>query len=712
MSAQNYSVIAGKLPNNVDTSIEYLQHLSNTFPGAKRIYVVMTETQLISKDASSEVLASLIDSLQIQIILSRNSIWDGINRAVATSDTEHIVILEREMWPAYGIEQAWFREAQQSGVSLVYFEKRQAYDDVASHLIAGSYARSTPELDFLSSNAFAVDRKIFLDLRGYDERTPYGDYSDIDLRVRFKRARINMTQLKGPDSVAYFPAPARQASTNLEMELSSEKAWLAKVNMDKSIYRNLVDWSVPVDERTPLVSVAIATKDRGPMLADSLHSVLYQTFQDFEVIVVDDGSSDDSAQRVVEQINDNRIRYIYQKPAGISAARNRAADEAISPYTAVHDDDDIMLPERLEVGLNSITSPFQATFGGWVNFGDGNGQMQEFYGKLVFDSKVNAHNGQGPGHATWTVPTKLIQQFRYDERLSASVDHNLATRMEIAGVEWVHSGHFMYLRRVHDSQVTALDSGGQKVGHVLSRYLSNVSTSPAQLDELRAAGKATTYPRISNVSERLSAFRAYLPDKLVNRRVKIVGNTQNLQFDADVPDKMALLIEDRDILNNRNMYECAILDNILLRDIATFRRRGLTKYSWQVELTGIVPNEDQDETIFAASELDIELYGIELSEGRVRKALKERVSSVTELLLSKSSEPSLLVIENDEPYSNWVETELSRDALQARRILAAGEFGTRSATRMYLYQSASMGMRVLARITDLDKAASATLVTR
>lgn len=707
MNSWNYSVIVGELPDAVDSSILYLQYLKSAFRAARRIYAVMPDERLHAS-AESDLFMQMVDEEQITIILSHESAWDGINRAVAESETEHVVILEREMWPARRVESAWFSEFRQNSTSVLYFEKRQSYEDVASISSDRTYSRSSPELTFTSSNAYVIERKVFLELRGYDERSPYRDFADIDFRIRLIRARENISQMRGPDAVAYFPPSASRLGGTNERELASEKASIAKIERDKSIYRNLVHWSVPTNRRIPLVTVAIATKDRGAMLADALYSVLFQTFQDFEVIVVDDGSESDDAEEVVRRIGDPRIHYIYQAPAGISAARNRAADESNCALTAVHDDDDIMLPDRLEVGLSSITSPFQATFGGWINFGDGNGQMKEFYGKLVFDSNVNAHNGQGPGHATWTVPTQLVQQFRYDERLTASVDHNLATRMEIAGVEWIHTGHFMYLRRVHDSQVTALDSGGQKVGHNLSRYLSNMSCSPDQLDELRAVGKSTKYPRIHNVPELLSSFRAYLPDKLVNRQVRIEGNTQNLQFDADVPDKMALLVEDRDIVNNRNMFECAILEDITLKDVATFRNRGLNRYSWIVEKS--VGDSDLRNTLSA--EYDLEDLNIKQSDDRVSKSLKSRVSIVCEKLLEQYPQGGLLVVENDEPYSNWVETELTRDAVVARRILVAGEFGVKLATRLYLYRTAAKGKEILAHLSNSSTSINPLLISQ
>ena len=72
----------------------------------------------------------------------------------------------------------------------------------------------------------------------------------------------------------------------------------------------------------PAVSVVIPLYNKGPYIARALNSVLAQTFQDFEVIVVDDGSTDDGAE-IVRGFKDLQIRLIQQKNQGVSAARNR-----------------------------------------------------------------------------------------------------------------------------------------------------------------------------------------------------------------------------------------------------------------------------------------------------------------------------------------------------------------------------------------------------
>ena len=97
----------------------------------------------------------------------------------------------------------------------------------------------------------------------------------------------------------------------------------------------------------PRVSVIITTYNRAHLVSQAIQSVLDQTFRDFELIIVDDGSSDDT-EAVVRGFNDPRIRYIYQENKGISGARNTGIRNARGRYIAFLDSDDLWLPTKIE----------------------------------------------------------------------------------------------------------------------------------------------------------------------------------------------------------------------------------------------------------------------------------------------------------------------------------------------------------------------------
>jgi glycosyltransferase involved in cell wall biosynthesis len=100
----------------------------------------------------------------------------------------------------------------------------------------------------------------------------------------------------------------------------------------------------------PKVTIIIPTYNRRPMVLEALESVRAQTFEAWECIVVDDGSTDGTAQ-AVESLADERIRLLRQPNRGVAAARNRGLAEARSELIAFLDSDDLWLPRKLEAQL-------------------------------------------------------------------------------------------------------------------------------------------------------------------------------------------------------------------------------------------------------------------------------------------------------------------------------------------------------------------------
>ncbi len=111
----------------------------------------------------------------------------------------------------------------------------------------------------------------------------------------------------------------------------------------------------------------MAVYNRAPVLGEAIESVLRQTYRDFELLIIDDGSTDASAD-VADRFDDARIRIVRQEEnLGIPRTRNHGLSLARGEYLAILDSDDIAFPRRLEQQVAFLDSnPGVAAVGGWA----------------------------------------------------------------------------------------------------------------------------------------------------------------------------------------------------------------------------------------------------------------------------------------------------------------------------------------------------------
>ncbi len=106
----------------------------------------------------------------------------------------------------------------------------------------------------------------------------------------------------------------------------------------------------------PKVSVVVLTHNRRRLLRRAISSILNQTFQDFEIVLVDDASTDNTPE-VVRSFGDARIKYIrHEVNKGEAGSRNTGVTSSSGDYIAFLDDDDEWLPEKLEQQVRLLDS--------------------------------------------------------------------------------------------------------------------------------------------------------------------------------------------------------------------------------------------------------------------------------------------------------------------------------------------------------------------
>ena len=154
--------------------------------------------------------------------------------------------------------------------------------------------------------------------------------------------------------------------------------------------------SMPLPGLRPRVSVVIPTYRHQDTIIDTLKSVFLQTFKDFEVIVVNDGSPDETAQLLAPLAASGRIGYFEQSNKGQAAARNRGLAEATGAFIAFLDDDDLWPADKLEwqVAYLERNPSIAAVGGGCESFNDSvaAGEDVFFYEGVVTAERISCGN--------------------------------------------------------------------------------------------------------------------------------------------------------------------------------------------------------------------------------------------------------------------------------------------------------------------------------
>lgn len=185
----------------------------------------------------------------------------------------------------------------------------------------------------------------------------------------------------------------------------------------------------------PAISIIMPCYNAASHLSQSVGSVLAQTRADWELVIVDDGSSDASWQELQRlAAADPRIRVFHQTNAGAAAARNHALLQARGAYIAFLDADDTWHPEFLEVMSAALDGAPDAgiAYCGWQNLGLGEGRDEPFIPPDYENEdkvKVLLERCRWPIHAALVRTRLVIDSGRFDETLSSCMDYDLWLRI-------------------------------------------------------------------------------------------------------------------------------------------------------------------------------------------------------------------------------------------------------------------------------------------
>jgi glycosyltransferase involved in cell wall biosynthesis len=214
----------------------------------------------------------------------------------------------------------------------------------------------------------------------------------------------------------------------------------------------------------PSVSVVIPTHNRWTLLSLALAGALGQEDVDFEVVVVDDGSADETPRRLAE-LDEPRLRVLrHETPQGVARARNAGIGEAAGEWVAFLDDDDVWSPRKLRAQLDAAR-PQDASFvyGTAMVLNERRWPVRTHFPPPPekLDRLLLLTNPIG-GPSTFMAKTKLVRDVGgFDERFSALADWDLLLRLSQQGrgaacrdvvIGYVEHGENMLV--VHADRVT------------------------------------------------------------------------------------------------------------------------------------------------------------------------------------------------------------------------------------------------------------------
>lgn len=161
-----------------------------------------------------------------------------------------------------------------------------------------------------------------------------------------------------------------------------------------------------------LVSVITAVKNGMPYISETINSVLNQTFSDFEYIILDDGSTDNTKDAVLA-FKDSRIKFIEQPNSGVAKARNMAIQHSSGKYLAIVDADDVWHPEKLALQVQFLEDHGEYVLvGSFVNIIDKEGDYLYTEKKPITDEEnrilLNERNA-------WTHSSTLFRRSTFDD---------------------------------------------------------------------------------------------------------------------------------------------------------------------------------------------------------------------------------------------------------------------------------------------------------
>lgn len=250
-----------------------------------------------------------------------------------------------------------------------------------------------------------------------------------------------------------------------------------------------------------MVSIIMATYNRAHFIEETIQSILNQVYKSWELLIVDDGSEDDTSQVLIPYLQDSRIRYLQRSSSykkGLPGCRNMGLDLAQGEFVIFFDDDDIVHPQNLRISIDEIFSRPDLMFCRY--------RREVFEGKFdkVFDTskKLDSFSIQGLKNYSKLITQELpfnscsvlwrkecFNNIRFNEELMYAEEWECYTNILTEGNNGISIDKTLYYGRKH-----AQSNTGEFYRGKILRVESHVKAAKSIIDLLNRKGLMT--PRL------------------------------------------------------------------------------------------------------------------------------------------------------------------------------------------------------------------------
>lgn len=299
---------------------------------------------------------------------------------------------------------------------------------------------------------FAASRKTVMGIRGYDSRMHTYGGEDLDFATRVRRSGSPLTWIDEPH-VRMFHVwhPSTRAAVDKTAAGTDAISHNREIYyQDKTFIRNVESGSFSLQRALPACSIVMVVTEFSAYLADSIWSALNQSFEDFELVVID-AAEDNRVTMLLSEVDDARLTVKQSVRTTKYAALNHAVRIARGPYTVIHDEWSFMSPARLVEQFRALTQGFVGTYGGMVRVNSRSGELEPvdnaWFNRSAIDELIQATT-----ELSLMMRTDLLRKIPFDEDCDETAGARFVDRVSNSGVALNHTGWYHCLTLDFDSE--------------------------------------------------------------------------------------------------------------------------------------------------------------------------------------------------------------------------------------------------------------------